>query len=151
MGRVILVCGGRDFGNVASAKTDKERLQAIEQVKFVWAELDRLDSEERIEGVVHGAAKGADRAAARWASVRFRRVFSHPAEWHDLAHPEAIVKEDRWGRKYNANAGPARNTVMLDLHPDIELVVAFPGGTGTADMVKKAKGRELDVVEYDWG
>ena len=43
-------------------------------------------------------------------------------------------------------AGPERNARMLaEGRPD--LVVAFPGGTGTADMVRRAKAAGVRVVE----
>lgn len=42
-------------------------------------------------------------------------------------------------------AGPIRNQLMLDdFKPD--LVVAFPGGKGTADMVKKAQDAGVTVI-----
>ena len=43
--------------------------------------------------------------------------------------------------------GPIRNQRMLDSNPDIEVVVAFDGGTGTADMKKRAKKAGIEVKE----
>lgn len=49
-------------------------------------------------------------------------------------------------RKYGKSAGPLRNQQMIDEgKPD--LVVAFPGGTGTADMVRRAKAAGIRVIE----
>lgn len=43
-------------------------------------------------------------------------------------------------------AGPLRNARMLaEGRPDA--VIAFPGGKGTADMVRKARAAGLPVVE----
>jgi len=42
-------------------------------------------------------------------------------------------------------AGPERNAAMLGLGPD--LVVAFPGGSGTAGMVRLAKAAGVEVIE----
>jgi predicted Rossmann-fold nucleotide-binding protein len=53
---------------------------------------------------------------------------SHPANWN------------AWGRA----AGPRRNQEMLMRKPN--LVVAFPGGEGTADMVQKAIAAGVKVV-----
>ena len=50
------------------------------------------------------------------------------------------------GKSYDANAGPRRNARMLaEGKPD--LVVAFPGGRGTADMVSKARAAKVEVME----
>ena len=62
---------------------------------------------------------------------------------------DGIEFEDRgqadW-KKYGKSAGCRRNALMLrDGCPDF--VVAFPGGRGTADMVKKAKAAGVRVIE----
>lgn len=73
------------------------------------------------EVVIHGDASGADALAAAWARDRGVPVAAYPADW------------DAHGKK----AGPIRNQQMLDEgRPDI--VIAFPGGRGTYDMLKKA-------------
>lgn len=96
----------------------------------VFETLDALHAERTITAVVHGAAPGADSLAERWAKSRFVDYIGCPADW------------DRHG---NA-AGPIRNTRMLDTWlPD--LVVSFPGGTGTADCVKKAGMRSINAKE----
>jgi hypothetical protein len=85
--------------------------------------------------VVHGAAPGADYMADFWCKkngVEFTRV---PASW----------------RLHGKAAGPLRNIQMLDEHPDIELVVAFPleGSIGTWHMVKTAEARDIPVMVVD--
>jgi hypothetical protein len=58
----------------------------------------------------------------------------------------AVMADWSIGRK----AGPIRNQRMLDEHkPD--LVVAFPGGRGTADMVRRARKSGVEVTEIDRG
>lgn len=80
--------------------------------------------------IIHGAAKGADALADVWAREHGLRVERYPADW----------------RKYGRRAGPVRNQQMLDEgKPD--LVVAFPGGRGTADMVKRARAAGVAVQE----
>lgn len=45
-------------------------------------------------------------------------------------------------------AGPIRNQHMIDTaKPD--LVVSFPGGAGTADMVRRAKAAGVRVIEVE--
>lgn len=70
--------------------------------------------------VIHGGAEGADSLAKTWAA--------------NAGLPSAEVRA-LWGR-YDKRAGSTRNAWMLLLQP--ELVVAFPGGSGTHDMVTQA-------------
>jgi hypothetical protein len=86
----------------------------------------------KIAMIVHGCARGADSMADDWAVEQFVPCLRVPAEW------------DRFGRK----AGFMRNEKMLSLgKPD--LVVAFPGGAGTAMMVRLARQAGIRVVEVD--
>lgn len=63
------------------------------------------------------------------------------AKWKGI--PVKTFRAD-WG-KYGKSAGPRRNKQMLDEgRPD--LVVAFEGGRGTADMVKQAKAAGVEVL-----
>ncbi len=48
--------------------------------------------------------------------------------------------------KYGKAAGPIRNARMLaEGKPD--LVVAFPGGRGTADMLRRVREAGIEVIE----
>jgi len=76
--------------------------------------------------IVHGAAPGADSLAAEEAALRGLDVEAHPADWS--THGKA--------------AGPIRNQRMLEA--GAELVIAFPDGRGTADMVRRS--REAGIV-----
>jgi hypothetical protein len=63
-----------------------------------------------------------------------------------MTHPDIVRFECKadW-RKYGAAAGPIRNQRMLEGPPDI--VVAFAGGKGTADMVQRARAAGIAVIE----
>lgn len=86
--------------------------------------------------VIHGAARGADRESAAVAQQMRLKVTPFAANW----------VED--GRR---SAGPIRNQRMLDVgKPDF--VIAFPGGTGTADMLQRARrakacGADIEIIE----
>lgn len=84
--------------------------------------LDLAHDANPIECLIHGAARGADALADEWASDRgvFRQPF--PADWEAFGNA----------------AGPMRNRRML-VTGKPHLVIAFPGGAGTADMVRKAR------------
>ena len=54
-----------------------------------------------------------------------------------------MVKPHEWA-KFGKRAGPMRNARMLaEFNP--ELVIAFPGGRGTADMIARAKKARVSV------
>lgn len=81
--------------------------------------------------VIEGGAKGADTIARMEAQQRCIHVATVPALWEQL------------GR----NAGWRRNNAMLSLEPD--LVIAFPGGRGTNNMIEIAKRAGIEVKYYD--
>lgn len=91
--------------------------------------LGRVTQHREVKGIVHGGARGADSLAGAWArSVGIHEVII-PALW------------DYHGRR----AGPIRNAAMLAVvSPD--LVVAFPGGKGTANMIQQARRHGCDVL-----
>jgi len=97
--------------------TDHERVSEV---------LSRLDFAE----LAHGGAPGADALAAWFAVANGKVARQFAADWK--AHGKA--------------AGPIRNQRMLaQFKPD--LVVAFPGGRGTAHMVRIAREAGVDVME----
>jgi hypothetical protein len=114
----VIVCGGRDYMDWDAG----------------FAALDKIHAETPIEFVFHGNARGADSIASAWASepMRARRGVRNcpcPAQW----------------AKHGKSAGPKRNQAMLG--NGIDLVIAFPGGRGTADMVRRARAAGVSVVE----
>ena len=95
---------------------------------WLFAGLDLLDSMAKITEIIEGGAPGADIRARWWAERHQVPVHEVRADW------------DRHGR----SAGPIRNVAMAELKPDV--VLACPGGGGTAHMVKTAQARGLRVV-----
>lgn len=92
-----------------------------------------LALDEDVVTVVHGACPtGADEIVdelARNFGWGPFKVEPHPANWG--LHGRA--------------AGPRRNAQMLSAGAD--LVIAFPGGNGTADMVARARAAGVPVME----
>lgn len=78
--------------------------------------------------LVHGGATGADTLCARLWTEQGWPVEPHPADW----------------MKYGKIAGPIRNQEMVD--SGLDLLVAFPGGAGTADMVRRAELAGVKVI-----
>lgn len=85
-----------------------------------------------VDVLINGRAVGADLIAWDWAIDRGIEREPYPALWE----------------KYGLKAGPIRNQQMLDEgKPD--LVIAFPGDTGTADMVARAKKAGVKVIKVE--
>jgi hypothetical protein len=130
----VLVCGGRDFG-----RTQDEHY-------FVKSQLDLFASQHSILFnpddnwlpndiiIINGAAKGVDEVSSEWAIVNWCKYFEFPANW----------------KKYGKAAGHIRNKQMLNEgKPDV--VLAFPGGKGTANMVKQAEESGIPVIRVTRG
>lgn len=95
--------------------------------------LDDLHILQPITCIIQGGASGADFLAKHWAVAY---------------HKDIIVVEYKADWEQGRSAGPRRNALMLkDGKPD--LVLAFPGGKGTADMTRKAKAAGLTVMEIE--
>ena len=109
----VLVCGGRDYAD--------------------WGTLDSVLDLVNPAVVIHGAARGADSLAGRWArEMHGVTEEAFPADWD----------------KHGKSAGPIRNQRMLDDgKPD--MVVAFPGGAGTADMVRRSRAAGILVLRVE--
>lgn len=90
--------------------------------------LNELNEDYGVIRVVHGYAAGADLLADNWAE---RNKISRRG--YSIQRPH----ED----------GFQRNQRMLDSDEVIDLVVAFPGGKGTADMVRRARRAGIPVKE----
>lgn len=120
----VLVCGGRAYGDV----------------NRVYTVLEEVHAERGITCVIHGAASGADLLAERWAKAAQVPYRGYPAQW----------------RRFGQGAGPRRNCLMLaeehvNCPAKVGLVVAFPGGAGTAHMVGLARAEGIEVLEVGRG
>lgn len=92
--------------------------------------LNKFHVQKGITLVIEGGATGADENARIWAESAGVTCVTCHANWH----------------KQKKAAGPIRNQDMIDkLSPDC--VIAFPGGSGTADMVNRAKAANINVWE----
>jgi len=96
----------------------------------VFNALDRYSYVPKVT-VVTGGAQGAD-ALAEFLAKRF------------FGFSVAVENAD-WKTEGKA-AGPLRNERLLEhWHPDV--LLAFPGGRGTADMVERARTKGIPVLE----
>jgi YspA, cpYpsA-related SLOG family len=148
----ILVCGGRDYALIEDVfEYDKEGklIRRTPKINKGYRQyqhvLDTLNNIARTYSkeynptdnwlpvditIISGMAKGADSAAADWAIINYAQLEEYPANW----------------KTHGKSAGFIRNRQMLEEgKPD--MVVAFPGGKGTAMMVDIAKKAGVPVVE----
>lgn len=96
----------------------------------VFSVLDRVNRKRKITTLIQGMCPtGADMLAAAWAKERGIQCFGFLANW----------------REFGKSAGPRRNKQMIDY--GLHGVIAFPGGVGTADMVRQSKEAGLIVME----
>lgn len=102
-------------------------------LKHMFSVLDYIHAKYKITCVVNGGAPGADSLACAWATRNNVAESVHRADW------------DMHGKR----AGPIRNQLMLELHPDIVAVIAFPGGAGTKDMTDRARAAGFPVFESE--
>ena len=102
----------------------------MDNVAYIWSTLDRLHTEKPFTHFMQGGARGVDAIAREWAITK--------------SGVEMYVCKAEWD-KYGKTAGPRRNARMMEWNPD--LVIAFAGGRGTADMVRRAKAAGVIVKE----
>lgn len=114
----VLVCGGRDF-------------QDDDAIDFMAYHLCKFHEAIPFSVLIHGAARGADSIAGWWADEMGIPTEEYP-----------ISKQD-WNT-HGKRAGYLRNKQMYDEgRPD--LVMAFPGGNGTQNMVDIATRGKTEV------
>lgn len=110
----VLVCGSRHFDDI-------DKMSSV---------LTEVDEENRIDVLIHGAARGADTLAEQWAFRHDREILDYPANWD----------------KYKKAAGPIRNTQMLkEGKPDLVVAFMAQDSRGTKNMVEQATKAGVEV------
>lgn len=147
---LVLVAGGRDFG---CWKRDGKLVVSKRERDFIYDVMNAIcgygaDGEPLPIILMHGACPtGVDLVVDKWAERNLIPVKRYPAKWDDYSHPLSR-KVSKGGRTYNAMAGPIRNQQMVDKGPSY--MVAFPGGSGTRDCVRRADEAGIQVFIPRW-
>ena len=124
----VIVCGGRDY-----LRYDVLANELTNLLNEYW----HGEFNEKPVTIISGGATGADFLTKVWYTCEFRD------------HPAVTFKEypANW-KAHGKAAGAIRNQQMLEEEGPIDLVIAFPGGRGTADMITRAKKAGVPVYEY---
>lgn len=96
----------------------------------IFSALHDLAEEHGWLTIIEGGASGADSLAREWARLHYHGLVTMPADW----------------REYGISAGPMRNEQMI-ISGKPDLVLAFQGGRGTADMIRRAKKHNIPLKE----
>lgn len=138
----VIVCGGRNYTDQNTLFREMDRIHAIQPITLVIEGGQRTRDKER------GLIGGADYWAYMWAASRRVAVVREDANWNDLSQPDARIKTNRHGEKYDSNAGPRRNRRMITKYqPDA--IIPFPGGEGTADMVRQGYEFGVEILQVN--
>lgn len=122
----VLICGGRYYNDL-----EEFHYRTSEVLwKKGWHHPKDPYRPHRDVVIISGMAKGADTLATKYAKINSLILAEFPADWN----------------KYGKSAGYIRNKEMLEKgKPD--LVIAFPGGKGTAMMINLARKAGVEVIE----
>ncbi|MEQ8165829.1 MAG: DUF2493 domain-containing protein [Alphaproteobacteria bacterium] len=96
----------------------------------VFRELDKLHADQAITLVINGGARGADYFSSQWAKERNVALKVFKADWKQFG--------DRAVFRLNGD-------MLTEARP--ELILAFPGGDVTADLIMRADHAGITVVK----
>ena len=100
---------------------------------YVYGVLDALE-DGYWEEIVQGGANGVDSHAKTWANSNGLKVTEFKADWN----------------MHGRGAGPIRNTQMAE-YGDMLIAIWDGSSAGTADMIRKARSRDLQVLVFPVG
>ena len=91
--------------------------------------LNQIHATEKITEIISGGARGADTCAIVWAEKAKVKCSVYYADWD----------------KHGKAAGHIRNKEML-IRGNPDIIVAFPGGAGTRDMISLAYKHKIPLI-----
>jgi hypothetical protein len=125
----VIVCGARDWNawdrELLERTLDSALLKFGPFAAVIHGNCGKFDRNGQVR-------EGVDLLAEKWALMRGIQVQAFPANWAE-----------------GKSAGPRRNGKMIS-EGNPSLVIALPGGRGTADMVLKARSAGVRVAEVTY-
>ncbi len=126
--RLLLVTGGRWYAHSVT-RTGNTNIHHSEQYRIVWRSLTQLLHAVGFDGVVEGAATGADTAAHEWAIDQGLMAVRMPPSRGE----SPLRRNERMWRTW-------RQCIWN--------VAAFPGNEGTAHMVRTVENSSPARIWY---
>lgn len=115
MRRLVAVTGGRTYSNWTVVHRE------------LFSLIDGIENVHDWPHILVGDAQGADKLVRETCKSLGIAYDVFYADWH------------KWGKA----AGPKRNQEIIDCEP--QLLIAFPGGRGTADMISRAECDKIEI------
>ena len=121
--------------------------RSFQNYSMIKEKLDILNSIRKITCIVSGGADGADKLGERYADENGIKKIIHEAKWDDLSQPDALIKTNSYGKKYDARAGFRRNYFIID---DADLILAFQinKSKGTQHSIDYAKKKDKPIKVF---
>lgn len=109
-----------------------------EDFKWVFNILSDLARDNGPLTIVTGGARGVDAQIASYISI----LINNPE--HDNIIESLVVMRANW-QIHGPAAGVFRNQEMIN---NAQALIAFPGGRGTEDCVKRARRKGILIIEH---
>jgi len=90
-----------------------------EQIKEA---LEAINFNSEADTIIQGGAPGIDECAKMYALDREISHIEYKADWNDISKPDAVIKINKFGKRYNAKAGHDRNAMMAE---DADILILF--------------------------
>jgi predicted Rossmann fold nucleotide-binding protein DprA/Smf involved in DNA uptake len=139
----IAIVGSREFVKGSDVECFMEQILMLEYRNFP-SNPDHPLCHKDIT-IISGGARGVDTYAEKFAKAHNIKIFIFKANWKDISHSDAIIKNNKFG-KYDARAGMRRNQTIVN---EADKIIAFwdgksTGTKSTIDLAIKA-GKPVDI------
>jgi hypothetical protein len=121
--------------------------RCISNYRLVEQAIEQSGWKDKITEVVCGDAYGVDKLGEKYADIHDISIKHFPAQWNDLSHSDAIIRENSYG-EYDAKAGLRRNIAMGD-YADALICVIKDDSSGSSHMIEYMQklGKKVYIME----